>query len=83
MACWLEPSTNAVAAYVHGLVCLSLDRYEDAGEHFSTAESLGYDAVLPPPIYPMVARLRFSRNDGFVAARTGHSAVITTFLSPL
>ncbi|NQV23186.1 MAG: tetratricopeptide repeat protein [Rhodopirellula sp.] len=38
-------STNAVAAYVHGLVCLSLDRYEDAGEHFSTAESLGYDAV--------------------------------------
>ena len=34
-----------------------------------------------PPVYPMVARLRFSRNDGFVAASNGHSAVITTFLS--
>lgn len=38
-------STNAIASYVLGLVCLSMDRFEEASEHFSTASTLGHDAV--------------------------------------
>ena len=40
-----KTSSNAVASFVLGLVCLSLDRFEEAGEHFATAASLGHDAV--------------------------------------
>ena len=38
-------STNAVASYVLGLVCLSLERFAESVEHFSTAAGLGHDAV--------------------------------------
>lgn len=40
-----QTSNNAVAAFVLGSVCLSLDRFEEAAGHFATASSLGHDAV--------------------------------------
>ena len=38
-------TTNAVASYVLGLVCLSLERFDESAEHFGTAASLGHDPV--------------------------------------
>lgn len=38
-------SSNAVASYVLGLVCVSMDRFEEACGHFSTAAKQGHDAV--------------------------------------
>lgn len=40
-----QTSSNAVASLVMGLVCLSLDRFEEASGHFATAASLGHDPV--------------------------------------
>ncbi|MDA1165064.1 MAG: tetratricopeptide repeat protein [Planctomycetota bacterium] len=38
-------TNNAVASFVCGMVCISLERFEDAAEYFSTAAGLGHDAV--------------------------------------
>ena len=40
-----QTTSNAVASFVLGLVSLSLNRFEEATEHFATSAGLGYDAV--------------------------------------
>lgn len=40
-----QATGNHTAVYVCGLVCLALNRFSEAAEHFATAASLGHDAV--------------------------------------
>ena len=40
-----QTSTNATGAFILGLACVSMDRFEEATEHFTNAANLGYDVV--------------------------------------